>query len=149
MKDNVEEFVEKYQQLLMEEARKQYGEVAYERMTNPRFMGIIMDAEANSQVTGSCGDTMVVYLKLDRHRVKHAAFQTDGCGATIACGSFAAEMARGKTLEEVLDITGDAILEKCGGLPKENEHCATLAAGALHEAINGYMKRQTAPPENA
>jgi len=55
---------------------------------------------------------------------------------------FAAEMAIGKTPDEILDVTGDAILERLGGLPKEEEHCAFLAGETLQEALNNYMINQ-------
>jgi nitrogen fixation NifU-like protein len=75
--------------------------------------------------------------------VKEASFQTNGCGATTVCGSFAAEMALGKDPDELLEVTGQSILDKVGGLPKENEHCATLAAETLGQALQDYMTRRT------
>jgi len=51
-------------------------------------------------------------------------------------------MARGKTPDELLDVTGEAILNRLGGLPKEDEHCAHLAGETLQEALNDFMVRQ-------
>ena len=48
-------------------------------------------------------------------------------------------MALGKSPDELLVITGEAISEKLGGLPKEYEHCAFLAAETLQEALNDYI----------
>ena len=142
MKDSSDKMDKEIQEILIRHAKEAYGEAVFERMTNPRYMGIIIDADAFGQVRGSCGDTVVVYLKIEDGRVKNAAFQTNGCGATIACGSYAAELVRGKAPEDILGITGDSILDYCGGLPKENEHCATLTADALHEAVNKYLSNQ-------
>jgi len=149
MKDGSDEMDKEIQELLIKHAKEAYGETVFERMTNPRYMGIIMDADAYGQVKGSCGDTVVIYLKFQDGRVKNAAFQTNGCGATIACGSYAAELSRGKMVKDVLDINGDSILDYCGGLPEENEHCAKLAADALHEAINRYISKQAAEAAEA
>ena len=149
MKDGSDKMDKEIQELLIKHAKEAYGEAVFERMTNPRYMGIIIDADAFGQVRGSCGDTVVVYLKIEDGRVKNAAFQTNGCGATIACGSYAAELVRGKAPEDILDITGDSILVFCGGLPEENEHCATLAADALHEAANKYLSRQASKTAEA
>jgi hypothetical protein len=41
-----------------------------------------------------------------------------------------------------LEITGESILKKTGELPKEDEHCAFLAADALQEALNDFMVKQ-------
>jgi len=142
MKEGSDKMDKEIQEILIRHAKEAYGEAVFERMTNPRYMGIIIDADAFGQVKGSCGDTVVVYLKIEDGRVKNAAFQTNGCGATIACGSYAAELVRGKAPEDILGITGDSILDYCGGLPKENEHCATLTADALHEAANKYLSNQ-------
>lgn len=51
-------------------------------------------------------------------------------------------MALGKTPDELLEITGDAILEKIGGLPEDKRHCAFLAGETLQEALHDYMLKQ-------
>ena len=94
------------------------GEIAYERWLNPIYMGSMKDPDGYAILRGVCGDTMEIFLKIDREQVKEASFQTDGCGSSGVCGSFAAEMAMGKSLEELLEITGDVIIERLGGLPE-------------------------------
>ena len=51
-------------------------------------------------------------------------------------------MTLGKTPDELLEITGEAILEKTGGLPEEESHCAFLAAETVGMALNDYMIKQ-------
>jgi nitrogen fixation NifU-like protein len=51
-------------------------------------------------------------LKFENKRVCDAAYLTNGYEYSSACGSFAAEMALGKTPYELTDITDEAILEK-------------------------------------
>ena len=87
---------------------------------------------------------MEIYLKFENNLIKEALYQTDGCGSSNVCGSFAAEMSLGKSPDEMLSITGEEILSKLGGFPKEEEHCAYLAAETLQEALNDYMIKQTA-----
>jgi nitrogen fixation NifU-like protein len=48
-------------------------------------------------------------------------------------------MAIGKDPDEITEITGNIILEKLGGLPEENEHCAFLAAESLQQALHDFM----------
>ena len=86
---------------------------------------------------------MEICLKFNDDRVVEASYMTDGCGASTVCGSFAAEIVHGKTPDELTDITGETILEKIGKFPKENEHCAFLAAETIQEALQKYMTRQT------
>ncbi len=84
---------------------------------------------------------MQIFLKFENDRVCDAAYLTDGCGSSTVCGSFAAEMAIGKNPDELIEITGDAILEKLGRFPEEDRHCAFLAAETLQEALNRYMAK--------
>ena len=82
---------------------------------------------------------MEIFLLFEDDRVRRASFQTNGCGTSIVCASFAAEMAIGKHPDEILSITGEVILEKLGGLPEEDRHCAFLASESLQEALHSYM----------
>ena len=85
---------------------------------------------------------MEIFLRFHNDNIKEASFRADGCGSSIVCGSFAAEMSIGKNPDELLEVTAEAILEKLEGLPKEDEHCASLAAESLQEALNDYMMKQ-------
>ncbi|MFZ7110248.1 MAG: iron-sulfur cluster assembly scaffold protein [Desulfatiglandales bacterium] len=110
---------------------------------NPPRMGTIETPDGHARVTGTCGDTMEMFLRFEDETVTNASFQTDGCGSSRACGSIAAEMSIGKTPDEMLDISGEAILERLGPFPEEERHCAFLAAETLQEALHEYMLKQT------
>ena len=142
MDNDFDDFVNNLQEEIFEETRRDYGEVAYERWRNPRYNGPMADAEGHGRVTGTCGDTMDIFLKFENHRVISASFLTDGCGASGVCGSFAAELAHGKTPEELTDITGDMILDILGKFPEEDQHCAFLAAETVQAALSDYMQKQ-------
>ncbi len=73
---------------------------------------------------------------------QRSTFVTDGCGSSTVCGSFAAELALGKTPDELTTVTGTEILAVLGRFPKEDEHCAILAAESLQAALHDYMRRQ-------
>jgi nitrogen fixation NifU-like protein len=143
MGNSLDDFVNKLQGQIYEETREAYGETVLRRWLNPLYKGSIADPDGHAALKGRCGDKMEIFLKFEGERVREAAFQTDGCGSSTACGSFAAEMALGKTPDELLEITGEAILEKTGGLPKEESHCAFLAAETVGLAVNDYMIKQT------
>jgi nitrogen fixation NifU-like protein len=143
MSSELDDFVQDLQNRIYDETKEAYGDVAFERWLNPLYMGPIDNPDGHGRVTGSCGDTMQIFLKFENDRIKEASFQTDGCGSSTVCGSFAAEMALGKNPDEITEITGEKILEKLGGLPKEEEHCAFLSAETLQEALHEYMLKQT------
>ena len=142
MSNGFDDFVEGLQNQIFEETREAYGDVAFQRWLKPLYVGNMDNPDGYGRITGSCGDTIQVFLKFGNEKVKEASFQTDGCGSSTVCGSFAAEMALGKSPSEILDITGESILKEVGGLPEEDKHCAFLSADALQEAINDYMIKQ-------
>ncbi len=142
MSDNLDDFIDGLQDQIYQETRAAYGDLAFERWQNLLYLGPMEDPDGFARITGSCGDTMEIFLKFQNGRVLAASFQTDGCGTSAVCGSFASEMALNKTPDEVLEVTGEKILEILGGFPKEDEHCAFLAAETLQEALNNYMIKQ-------
>jgi len=141
MSKAMDDFVEEIKNQVLEETREVYGNAAFERWLDPRLMGSLDDPDGYACLRGKCGDTVQIYLKFDGDRVKEATFQTDGCGSSIVCASFAAEMALAKRPDEILEITGESIMDVLGGLPKEEAHCAFLAAETLQEALHSYMIR--------
>lgn len=102
---------------------------------NPHNMGGMLNPDGYAIVQGHCGDTMGIYLRLDGSNIRLAVFMTDGCEATIACGSVLTTMARGKTLEDALAISPAMVAAALDGLPEEHEHCAALAVTTLRRAI--------------
>lgn len=139
MKNPMDDFVDKLQEQIFEETRKTYGEEVFSRWQNPRFMGRMVDASSVGRVTGKCGDTMEIFLRITNDHIEEVNFCTDGCGSSVACGSMVAELASGKGLDEVAQIGGDTILEALGGLPEEESHCAYLAAETLQVALHEWM----------
>ena len=119
-----------------------YSKTAIAYYINKPHMGQISDADITSQMTGTCGDTMEMFLKFENNRVVKASFTTTGCGPSAICGSFGAEAAVGREPEEVADITGETILEMAGGMPEDSVHCAYLAADALRAALEDYIKNR-------
>jgi nitrogen fixation NifU-like protein len=138
--EKIDQFVNDLQERIFDEAREAYGKRGFERWRNPRYNGRMASADSFARVTGDCGDSIEIYLKIENNRVKDASYVTDGCGTSNICGSFAAELAIRRDLEAVTDINGEAVLNAIGGLPDNDRHCADLAAAALQEALSQYMQ---------
>jgi len=126
-----------------------YSEAVVEHSLNPRNMGEIEGADGFARVTGPCGDTMQLWLKLKGEIVQEASFFTDGCGTSIASGSMVTELARGKKLSQAQRISQKDVLNALGGLPEESEHCALLAADTLKAAIRDYLAMKKEPWKKA
>jgi nitrogen fixation NifU-like protein len=141
MADEFDDFARALQDQIYEETRKAYGQVAFQRWLKPLYVGVMPNPEGYGRVTGTCRDTMEIFLRFEKDRVIEATFQTDGCGSSTVCGSFAAELAHGRSPDEIAEITGEMILDVLGGLPEEERHCAFLAAETLQEALDDYMRK--------
>ncbi|MFQ5834635.1 MAG: Fe-S cluster assembly scaffold protein NifU [bacterium] len=124
----------------------QYNQKVMDHFMNPRNVGEITDADGEGTVGNPvCGDLMTFYIKVNDDRVSDVKFKTFGCGAAIAVSSIVSEMAKGKTLDEVMKITNKTVAKELGGLPKNKLHCSNLGADALHKAIENYRKRLNKP----
>jgi Mrp family chromosome partitioning ATPase len=93
-------------------------------------------------ITGPCGDSMEFWLQVAEKRIVSAGFTTTGCGPSRAAGSMATELAIGKRPGEAALIEQGDILAALGGLPKESEHCALLAANTLKAAVQDFLSRR-------
>ena len=138
---------------IVEELQKEvwagYSEVVIEHAQNPRNVGSISNADGFARVTGPCGDTMEIWLRVRDGTVKNATFWTDGCGTTIAAGSMVTELVQGKTIANALRTTQQDVLDALGGLPEESVHCALLAANTLKETIKDYLTFRNEPWKKA
>ena len=138
-----------YNKSIIEDMKSVYTETVIDHAINPRNAGSITDPDGYAGVTGSCGDTIQLWLRVNNKRVVQATFWTDGCAATIASGSMATEMAKGKSILEAMGISQQEILDALGGLPEGNLHCALLAANTLKEAVKDYLAFQREPWKKA
>ena len=92
---------------------------------------------------------MEIWLKIRDSRIRDATFWTDGCGTTIAAGSMATELVKGKSVAEAFRITQQEILDGLDGLPEESVHCALLAANTLKEAVRDHIAFKNEPWKRA
>jgi len=137
------------QKLIMADMRKVYSETTVDHIINPRNLGDMADASGFGRVTGPCGDTIEIWLKVKNGIVADATFLTDGCGTSVASGSMATELAKGRSIPGILKISQQDILKALGGLPEESAHCALLAANTLKEAIKDYITLKKEPWKRA
>lgn len=123
-----------------------YSEKVMDHFTNPRNVGEIPDADGvGTEGNPTCGDVMKISIKVENGKIIDAKFKTFGCGAAIAVSSMVTEMVKGKTLEDALAISKEAVANELGGLPPQKMHCSNLGADALRKAIEDYKSKH--PPK--
>ncbi|MDY6931447.1 MAG: Fe-S cluster assembly scaffold protein NifU [Halobacteriota archaeon] len=120
-----------------------YSDKVMDHFKSPRNMGEIEDADGVGVVGNpTCGDVMNIYIKVKDDRLEDIKFKTFGCGAAVATSSMITELARGKTLDEALEISRNDVAEALDGLPPVKMHCSNLAADGLKAAIEDYRKKK-------
>jgi len=138
-KNNEEEVFEKLQAYMMGIASEAYSDKVLTLAYEPLNVGEMENPDGFGYVKGFCGDRMAIFLKLTDRKISDAKFLTDGCGATLACGSAVTELTKGKTPYEAAKITPQAVIKYLDGLPASHLHCAVLAAQALQAAIENLQ----------
>jgi len=137
------------QEHIMDDMRRTFTDTVIDHAMNPRNAGSMPNADGFGSVTGPCGDTMEIWLRVKEGKVVNATFWTDGCGTSIAAGSMVTELAKGMRATEALGITQQEVLDALGGLPEDSVHCALLAANTLREAVRDYLTTRKEPWKRA
>ena len=106
----------------------------------PYNEGELPEANGIGKITGPCGDTMMIYLRIGKEGIDEVRFQVDGCAFSRTCASIAASLAKGKSLEEAWDIDEHRILRCLSAIPPEERHCAVLARDTLRQAIENFCR---------
>ena len=120
-----------------------YSDKVIEHFSNPRNVGEIEDASGSGTVGNpKCGDIMKMDIKVEDGIITDVKFKTFGCGAAIATSSMATEMVKGKSIDEALELTNQAVAEALGGLPPVKMHCSMLAEQAIHAALWDYSQKK-------
>jgi nitrogen fixation NifU-like protein len=130
-----ERLVAELQREIEEKERALYSAKVLEQVHNPQHLGRMEAPDAHGVLTGWCGDTMEIYLRLNGPIIQRATFMTDGCGPSVASGNMLARLVQGLTLDEANRISPQDLLLALDGLPEDSTHCAELAVNTLRKAL--------------
>jgi len=120
--DGFVKMLKELQRKIEYEEETTYSKIVVREYRNPSNFGVIENPDIIGKIKGPCGDTMRISLTILNGTIKDACFWTDGCSATISCGSMLTKMLKGKTIEEAADITSEKLTNALDGLPGENLH---------------------------
>lgn len=110
---------------------------------NPKHAGKLKNPDGVGEVLNpQCGDSMRVFIKIDKNEIKKIRVQTVGCVAAISSSEALACLVEGKTLDKALKISKEDIIKFLGGdVPAPKIHCSLLAMEALKKAVEDYKKK--------
>ena len=123
-----------------------YSEKVMDHLMHPRNVGVIENADGIGEVgNAKCGDIMKIYLKIENDIIEDVKFETFGCGSAIASSSMATEMIKGKSINDAMALTNQAVTEALDGLPPVKIHCSVLAEEAIKNALKDYYEKNGIP----
>jgi nitrogen fixation NifU-like protein len=115
-----------------------YSAKAIKYYTEKPYMGSLPDADQCSEMTGSCGDTMEVYLKVEGNIIRDVRYQVMGCAGAVSAAMAAVDIVKGKTISEAKRLTDGDVFRLLEEIPVKKHHCIQLAVKTLLKALDEY-----------
>lgn len=134
-----------------------YREVILDHAQHPRNQKVLDDATHQMELLNpTCGDAIVVQVKVKDHQIQEVAYTGHGCSISMASASMMTQAMKGKQLEEAIQmievfnqlVKGETIEEKWEEDLKDAYYlegvkqfparykCAVLAWKALESAVS-------------
>jgi len=130
---------------IIKRLREIYSETTVDHILAPRNLESISDPDGYAACQSGCGEIMKIWVRVRNDQILETGFWTNGCAATIACGSMCTDLLKGKSVNQALAITAQEIAEALDNLPEGNLHCAELAASAAVSALKDYLSMSQQP----
>ncbi|MBU2497637.1 MAG: iron-sulfur cluster assembly scaffold protein [Proteobacteria bacterium] len=121
-----------------------YADEAIEYFLRKPNLGPLKGADHVTELTGPCGDTMKCFLKIDQGRIADAKYQVLGCPGAVCAAMALADLVKGKTLEEALEVRDRDVFRRLVQIPDQKQHCIRLAVKTLEKAIKEYAPHDRA-----
>jgi len=119
-----------------------YHEMIIDYSRNPINYGKIEDHDVTFHDSNPlCGDSIDIDMKIDGTTVSDIKFHGKGCAICMACSSVLTEIAKGKNIDEVRNISKTDVLGELGleNLQAVRIKCALLSLKVLKSALYSYL----------
>jgi nitrogen fixation NifU-like protein len=117
-----------------------YRELILDHYRNPRNKGRLEEPDISYEDDNPlCGDHIHLYVALDdQDRVRDVAWEGEGCAISMASASMLSETIKGKSLEELKELSKEDVLEMLGiELGPVRLKCALLPLKVLKAGAYG------------
>lgn len=112
-----------------------------ELFKNPLNRREMESPDATHEGRNTCGDTLMVYLKVKEGRIEDASYQGAFCAFSNASASQVTEFVKGMSLDEVLAIDKPRLFELIGDDLSDNPHrlsCILFPLDTVKKACEKY-----------
>jgi len=100
------------------------------------YLGALGDANHVSEMKGSCGDTMRIYLKMSGGIIEDATYQVLGCPGAIAAAMAVVDLVKGRSIDLARKIDDHDVFNALEEIPVQKHHCIQLSIKTLHKALD-------------
>lgn len=120
-----------------------YREAILDHYKHPRNFGHLKNPDVTQEEGNvTCGDRIVMEVKLDKGKVKEIAFSGEGCAISQASASMLTENVKGVSVKKIMKLTLDDITTMLGTtLTPSRTRCATLSLEVLQKAVGQYAAK--------
>ncbi|HEU5373860.1 MAG TPA: SUF system NifU family Fe-S cluster assembly protein [Ktedonobacteraceae bacterium] len=114
-----------------------YREYILDHYRNPRNYGTLEQPDAHAEDSNPlCGDQLAIDLRIEDDRVAEVRFKGRGCAISQASASMLSEMIEGHTVEEVVKLGKEDVLDALGiSISPARTKCAFLSLRVLHRSL--------------
>ena len=108
-----------------------YSDKAIRYFIEKPYIGEIPDADQVSEMTGTCGDTMRISLKVAEGVILDARYQVLGCPGAIASAMAVVDLIKGKKIADARTLNDGDVFRLLENIPAQKNHCIELAVKTL------------------
>jgi nitrogen fixation NifU-like protein len=121
-----------------------YSETAIRYYIEKPHMGQVPDPDITAEMTGTCGDTMGITIKMNNGVVGDAKYQVMGCAGAVSAAMAVVDLIKGRDLDYARTIDDGVVFKVLEEIPVKKHHCIQLAVKTLHKALDKHPVRQSA-----
>lgn len=131
---------------MLDETRKQlleamgFSRKAISLLDQGLNMGVMDNPTVQAQHQGTCGDILMLSLRIDDDQIKDALYEYIGCAGLQACASAMTELIKGHTVMEAGKLEINDIIHYLESIPQQKYECAEIAQNTLRLALERYSK---------
>ncbi|MBA0908608.1 MAG: iron-sulfur cluster assembly scaffold protein [Nitrosarchaeum sp.] len=129
-----------------------YHEMIIDYSRNPINYGKIENPDVTFHDSNPlCGDSIDIDMKINDNKISDIKFHGKGCAICMACSSVLTEISKGKTIDEVRNITKHDVLSELGleHLQAVRIKCALLSLKVLKSALYSYLGKNMIDSQDA
>jgi nitrogen fixation protein NifU and related proteins len=118
-----------------------YSDKAIRYFIEKPYIGAIPDADQVSEMTGSCGDTMRIWLKVENGVILDVRYQVLGCPGAIASAMAVVDLIKGKKIADARTLNDGDVFRLLESIPAQKNHCIELAVKTFQKALDEYTRQ--------